>query len=71
MRLEPCPFCGGDAVLMRFVNPTNFYYVECTVCHCKTDGYRCSASGTDADNKSAQAAMWNSRHPVDLQLTLF
>ena len=61
-KLKACPFCGGKAVFERFNNPKNWYAVRCTVCGCQTDGFRINHDdATDAQNKSANAAVWNRR----------
>ncbi len=60
--LKACPHCGGKAVFERFNNPKNWYVVRCTVCGCQTDGFRINHDdATDAQNKSANAAVWNRR----------
>lgn len=47
-KLKPCPFCGGEAVLMQ-----GYYYgIECKSCFSRTDLY--------SDTKSAVEA-WNNR----------
>ena len=61
-KLKACPHCGGKAVFERFNNPKNWYVVRCTVCGCQTDGFRINHDdATDAQNKSANAAVWNRR----------
>lgn len=70
--LKACPHCGGKAVFERFNNPKNWYVVRCTVCGCQTDGFRINHDdATDAQNKSANAAVWNRRaEPENKPLTL-
>lgn len=72
-KLKACPHCGGKAVFERFNNPKNWYVVRCTVCGCQTDGFRINHDdATDAQNKSANAAVWNRRaEPENKPLTLF
>ncbi len=71
-KLKACPHCGGKAVFERFNNPKNWYVVRCTVCGCQTDGFRINHDdATDAQNKSANAAVWNRRAaPENKALTL-
>ena len=70
-KLKACPHCGGKAVFERFNNPKNWYVVRCTVCGCQTDGFRINHDdATDAQNKSANAAVWNRRaEPENKPLT--
>ena len=72
-KLKACPHCGGKAVFERFNNPKNWYVVRCTVCGCQTDGFHINHDdATDAQNKSANAAVWNRRAaPENKALTLF
>ena len=30
--IKPCPFCGGEANLVRMIGKTNIYYIECSEC---------------------------------------
>ena len=71
-KLKACPHCGGKAVFERFNNPKNWFVVRCTVCGCQTDGFRINHDdATDAQNKSANAAVWNRRaEPENKPLTL-
>ena len=53
--LKPCPFCGGNAVLLSeslFVS----YQVQCHDCHCGTAWL---------DNKDYAVETWNNRMPED------
>lgn len=62
IKLKPCPFCGGEAEIIQFVNPKNFYRIGCEDCRCGTDGFR--TNKTDATNKEnikANADVWNQR----------
>jgi hypothetical protein len=70
-KLKACPHCGGKAVFERFNNPKNWFVVRCTVCGCQTDGFRINHDdATDAQNKSANAAVWNRRaEPENKPLT--
>ena len=62
IELKPCPFCGGGAEMRQFANPKNFYCVVCNKCGCGTDGHRVNCyKGTDAENKKANAEVWNKR----------
>lgn len=36
-QLKPCPFCGGEARIVKFINDE--YYVKCIYCCAKTDLY--------------------------------
>lgn len=60
--LKPCLFCGGTSEVKQFANPKNFYTVDCSNCHCRTDGFVVNrVNATDRENIQANAAVWNSR----------
>ena len=59
-KLKPCPFCGGEAVIMeRYRKGTTnrkMYWVECKACwaaqyHGNDGGYRTKAKATEAWNR--------------------
>ena len=54
IKLKPCPFCGGKAILAE-INGTDDYYVVCEVCCTYTDFYR----------KEKAIKAWNSRVEVE------
>lgn len=49
-KLKPCPFCGGEAELIKIYN-TQWHYVQCVKCKVKTE------------HKTEQEAInaWNTR----------
>lgn len=62
VNLKPCPFCGCTAEIKQFANPKNFYSVECTNCHCRTDGFITNKTkGSDKENILANVEVWNRR----------
>jgi hypothetical protein len=62
MELKLCPFCGGTAMVHQFANPKNYYYVECTDCNCRTDGFiHSKTENTDEENIKANVIVWNKR----------
>jgi Lar family restriction alleviation protein len=54
MKLEPCPFCGGDLKVRRGVNPW---------AHCETEGCWAQRSQVVALDDPRQVAAWNRRAP--------
>lgn len=69
-KLKPCPFCGGEAILCKELEPDGYCsykvaFVECDVCGAKAgkyiiDGYY----GTNETTRDAINA-WNRRHNED------
>ncbi len=62
--LKPCPFCGGEAKLYDLLQDDGKktwydYYIECTVCH----------SRTDDGEKMEVIKTWNTRMFEDSLLT--
>lgn len=55
-KLKPCPFCGGDAVIIK----TNRYYVQCNVCEA-IGTYNKGTSKTDKMAIEKVIAHWNNR----------
>jgi len=51
-KLLPCPFCGGEAVLVRDEPTNGWCFIECTCC---------ASHGSMTDKKHAIEA-WNTRH---------
>ena len=52
IKLKPCPFCGGEAVLD--------VYKDCGVVSCKS----CSMVMQTGDDGLSAAAKWNHRSPI-------
>lgn len=53
IKLEPCPFCGGEAQIRHpHVMMTPFYWVECKKCECQSNTYT---------TKETAAKAWNRR----------
>lgn len=50
-KLKPCPFCGGEAELRTI---GKLAYVECSICHCQTDGVYYK-------QKKEEIKRWNNR----------
>lgn len=57
MKLEPCPFCGGDATLRSAGSAGAQHWVECSVADCHAMGPN---RGTPRD----AARGWNRRQSV-------
>lgn len=36
VKLQPCPFCGGNAVLEKLARGSRMLYISCERCHVKT-----------------------------------
>ena len=58
IKLKPCPFCGGEAVLKR--DRIGLYCVKCTNCKCMTTFQFDFGEGEEASKKKA-AKIWNRR----------
>ena len=39
LRIKPCPFCGGEAKLVRLKPKSEFYVVACSCCGARTNFY--------------------------------
>ena len=69
-KLKRCPFCGSDRVMVAF-NPSRFnkryYYVECTICGCRTRGEAIFEINISDENEwenvavEKSVACWNQR----------
>ena len=46
-KIKPCPFCGGEAELNSGVEN----WVECTVCHNRTDTWLCDSKAIERWNR--------------------
>lgn len=64
--LKPCPFCGGEAVFYKDLDPfvnQEYAFVKCSVCGCSTPSYAMSgASVKDV------AKHWNRRPEITIQV---
>ena len=58
IKLKPCPFCGGEAVLKR--DRIGLYCVKCTNCGCMTTFQFDFGEGEEVSKKKA-ADVWNRR----------
>lgn len=62
IKLKPCPFCGGSAILIEgeknIFYPKGSIYIMCYDCDVRTDDYETDYIGTAYD-KAISA--WNSR----------
>lgn len=52
--LKGCPFCGGDAKVVRTKDLSGYWYAECTKCYSRQLAY--------SKDKQEAADMWNKRH---------
>ena len=58
--LKPCPFCGGDAMMVHPSNADHFGYVHSSV-RCKTRGCRGSEFELWRGTDDEAIAAWNTR----------
>lgn len=58
--LKPCPFCGGEAIVLQ--NNDGFYYVGCKNAECR--GY-VFYSDVHYFTKERTIEAWNTRKPID------
>ena len=58
IKLKPCPFCGGEAVLKR--DRIGLYCVKCTNCGCMTTFQFDFGEGEEVSRRKA-ADVWNRR----------
>lgn len=65
--LKPCPFCGGEAELKRYVGIGLVCqaYVECQGCHCRTDMIDPSLKYCANDEV---VEMWNRRNADGMKI---
>ncbi len=70
IKLQPCPFCGGNAALERVARGSKMLYIACERCHITTPS-QCSGEQlynavagrirTEADVISSLCLKWNCR----------
>ena len=58
IKLKPCPFCGGEAILKR--DRIGLYCVKCTNCGCMTTYQFYFGEGEEVSKRKA-ADVWNRR----------
>lgn len=58
IKLKPCPFCGGEAILKR--DRIGLYCVKCTNCGCMTTFQFDLGEGEEVSKRKA-ADIWNRR----------
>ena len=58
IKLKPCPFCGGEAILKR--DRIGLYCVKCTNCGCMTTFQFDFGEGEEVSGRKA-ADVWNRR----------
>jgi len=62
IKLKPCPFCGGLAILIKveknIFTPNGSVYIICNDCNIQTEEYETDELGTALD-KAVSA--WNKR----------
>lgn len=60
MKLKPCPFCGGEAILIKHHNRfTEWWLVGCPKCHI-------SQTGSENEFSFEAADKWNTRVGDDM-----
>lgn len=50
-KLEPCPFCGGEATFRDYTGMSESAFVGCSKCYVETDGYHTLEAATAAWNR--------------------
>ena len=69
LKLLPCPFCGGEAKIVRYCSKKTIVYVECTKCLAYMGNQRIITSSSrgkeyfESEEKLINA--WNRRKPMD------
>lgn len=66
IELNPCPFCGGEAVMFHQSSKYTDYdgnYVHCLECGCRTKLFEClgNTGKTHSDTKREAKLAWNKR----------
>lgn len=70
VKLQPCPFCGGEAVLERLARGSKMLHITCAKCHVETpylstgEQIYCRTAGaffTEVDVISRLCFRWNCR----------
>lgn len=70
IKLIPCPFCGGEAVIYhqssKYTNRDG-NYVHCMECGCRTKLFECygNTTKTHEDTKQEAIEAWNTRKPME------
>ena len=62
IKLLPCPFCGGEAQLIR--DRIGLWRVGCKKCNCMTTYQFDFGEGEEVSQKKA-ANVWNTRKPME------
>ena len=62
IELKPCPFCGGEAQLVR--DRIGLWRVGCKKCNCMTTYQFDFGEGEEVSQKKA-ANVWNTRKPME------
>lgn len=57
-QLEPCPFCGGEAIIFKGFLLARQRVVECVKCRARATLY---GSGTTEENEARAIKAWNTR----------
>ena len=52
IELKPCPFCGGEAKMIKIGGAT--YFIQCNECHSTSGAFSTSEEAVEAWNKRAQ-----------------
>ena len=70
IKLLPCPFCGGKAVIYhqssKYTNRDG-NFVHCMECGCRTKLFECygNTTKTHEDTKQEAIEAWNTRKPME------
>ena len=70
IKLLPCPFCGGEAVIYhqssKYTNRDG-NYVHCMECGCRTKLFECygNTTKTHEDTKQEAIEAWNTRKSME------